>query len=222
MANDCEYNMLAVSPHRESLERLEKILLYQDPEWYIYRVRECVAGDIEECDGLYTRPFYGSVAWSAGSWMDARITAEPKEKREHTDNGACYTNLLELSQILDIAFEVFTEELGCCFAEYIHVNGGEEICYEDCELSSICVWDKDGLEEMEEWCREHWDDLDDRTQDLLAKQLWESRRQLLNKEPLVEWSVDTGGYDQIHNDPGDIYRSKDPLPHAERLIETYC
>lgn len=107
MPNWCEYDMCAVAKNRETLERLIRIMNYEDDEYYIYRVNQATAGDIEQEDDLYTVRIMGFVAWSCGSWFD-RV-----ERFDETiESGGHYVTLDILCERLGIAVEVFGGGIG--------------------------------------------------------------------------------------------------------------
>ena len=98
--------MCAVAKNREVLERLIRIMNYED-EYYIYRVNQATAGDIEQEDDLYTVRIMGFVAWSCGSWFD-RV-----ERFDETiESGGHYVTLDILCERLGIAVEVFGGGIG--------------------------------------------------------------------------------------------------------------
>ena len=119
MANCCFYWLQCVSPSYESLDRLISIMKYEDPEWYIYRVRECSPEPINHVEGLYFVSIQGEVAWSTHSWLDPIRDDE----RANSEDKTIYTNLVELSKLLDISFFCFAEEDS--FAEAFHIHKGQ-------------------------------------------------------------------------------------------------
>lgn len=128
MPNWCEYDMCAVSKSRESIERLIKIMNHEDNEYYIYRVNQATAGDIEQEDDLYTVRIVGFVAWSCGSWFDCI------ERTNETDgiSPAHYITLDLLCQRLGIAVEVFGEESGMEFQEHYLCNPNGDVLWNEC------------------------------------------------------------------------------------------
>jgi hypothetical protein len=139
MPNWCEYDMCAVSKNRESLERLIKIMNYEDSEYYIYRVNQATAGDIEFEDDLYTVRIMGFVAWSCGSWFD-RI-----ERLDETiDSGGHYVTLDILCERLGIAVEVFGGESGMEFQEHYLCNPKGDTVWNECTEWHQTWFDDDG------------------------------------------------------------------------------
>jgi hypothetical protein len=152
MANCCEYEMMIVGKTKESIERLVKIMKYEDPEFFIYRVF-----DVEVCEepnqgyqsDLWVMKIFGDVAWSAESWIKS-----PPNK-ENRFNGAYFTNLLHLCKELDIGVEIYTKEQGCCFQEYYLVNNKGELVSDEYE-DWHCEYDDDGNILSEEGGIEHF------------------------------------------------------------------
>jgi len=72
MANCCWYEMVAVAPKKETLERLIKIMNYEDDEYFIYRCRSCSSDEIvfDEKSNLYYVGIQGDVAWSCEKWFE--------------------------------------------------------------------------------------------------------------------------------------------------------
>lgn len=135
MANCCWYSMVAVAPKKETLERLIKIMKYEDEEYFIYR---CDASSDEivfdKKSNLYYVGIQGDVAWSCERWFE---TVEDKDKlivigHEKDDHSkliygtAHYITLDLLCQKLDFGLEVFAEESGCCFQEHHTVDHNGE------------------------------------------------------------------------------------------------
>lgn len=139
MPNWCEYDMCAVSKSRESLERLIKIMNYEDNEYYICRVNQATAGDIEQEDDLYTVRIMGFVAWSCVTWF-SRI-----ERIDETiESGGHYITLDILCERLGIAVEVFGEESGMEFQEHYICNPKGDIVCNECAEWHLDRFDDDG------------------------------------------------------------------------------
>lgn len=145
MANNCYYQMKVVADSKEILERLEKIMDYEDPQYYIRRVRCVDMQDVDKEDGLWTATYSGDVAWAAHSWVDDVPSKEPDE------DGRFYTTLTALSKELGFSFEIFSEEAGCCFNEHFHVYRGE-VLTNDCTDWFDCIIDTE--EELEDTLKE--------------------------------------------------------------------
>lgn len=64
MPNWCSYTMKAVSKSKDALDRLIKIMTYEDKEYYIYRCASVgVSDEVQEGD-YFVAMVYGDVAWS--------------------------------------------------------------------------------------------------------------------------------------------------------------
>lgn len=127
MANDCWYNMCAVGP-KESLERLISIMRYEDPKLFIYRVFSVeMNSDIEPIDDKRCIVYLsGDVAWSMSSWVNDDCCVYGKEKK-------LYVNLLFLSKLLHIDFEIQAEEPGCAFQQHCAIVDGEVTVAQACD-----------------------------------------------------------------------------------------
>ncbi|MBR4518463.1 MAG: hypothetical protein IKO65_05630 [Victivallales bacterium] len=144
MANECEFEMTAVSKSRGALERLVRIMNYKDPEYFIYRVFDATLnGDIEDTeDGFYIARIDGDVAWSCEKWF----SSEERPDSVHEATGAHYITLDLLCQRLGLGVEVYGQEPGMGFQEYHR-------CTHAGEVSSDCAdW-------SEEWCDDEGNEL---------------------------------------------------------------
>lgn len=159
MANCCGYNMVAVAPKKETLERLIKIMNYEDDEYFIYRCGGAYAdGDIsfDKDSNLWYVGIIGEVAWSAGRWFDTtentkqliQIGCENKDYTKPIYGTAHYITLDLLCQRLDFGVEVFGEESGCCFQEWYSVDHNGEV-------------QSDSAEWVEHWCDDDGNELDE-------------------------------------------------------------
>jgi hypothetical protein len=152
MANCCEYEMMIVGKTKESIERLVKIMKYEDPEFFIYRVF-----NVEVCEepnqgyqsDLWVMKIFGDVAWSAESWINS-----PSNK-ENKFNGAYFTNLPHLCKELDIGVEIYTKEEGVGFQEHYVINNSGELVSSECE-DWYCEYDEYGDFLSEEGGIEHF------------------------------------------------------------------
>lgn len=158
MANCCMYDMVAVAPKKETLERLIKIMNYKDEEYFIYRCRSVSEDEItfDENSNLYYVGIQGEVAWGCDKWFD---TIENKEDLIHLgyENNdyskpilgtAHYITLDLLCSKLDFGIEVFGEESGCCFQQYFACNHKGEHHHDSAH------W-------VEHWCDDDGNELDE-------------------------------------------------------------
>lgn len=207
MANCCFYNMLAVSPKEESLERLIDIMKYKDPEWYIYRVRECTEEPIYKSDDLYWVRISGDVAWSTSNWL---LTEIPENEKGHSDNGTEYTSLVLLSGLLDISFYILSE--GDDFMDVSHIHKGKII-----EEDGVPVYDGEigsfnFIDDVKEALR-NMDELDIKIKyPEQSKEFFAAIKRLESKQDEDESgyiSYRLGGYDYISERPAcDVYSDK--------------
>lgn len=140
MANCCFFDLTALGK-KEDLERLFRIMKYEDDEYYIYRVRDVEMYGLSEWkDDLYSMQLVGDVAWASELWVGDGSYGKKNEK-----SGKIYTSMTHLSEILDLAIEWYTEEEGCGFAEHIAVCRGKILEVDTVDLScpSFEIGDKD-------------------------------------------------------------------------------
>lgn len=158
MPNWCEYDMCVVSKNREALERLIRVMNYEDDEYYIYRVSQATAGEIEYDDDLYTVRIMGFVAWSCSSWFD-----NMERKDETIKSGGHYITLDLICKRLSIAVEVFGEESGMGFQEHFLCNANGDVIYNECAEWHQIWFDDDGNdlpEPIESGGLEYYDEFD--------------------------------------------------------------
>jgi hypothetical protein len=147
--------MVVVSPNKENLERLIKIINYKDDEYFIYRCFSVSENEIIKENNLYTVNLCGSVAWSVSRWFEWKENKNEKviigrdENNNNIYGNAHYITLDILCERLNLGIEIFAEESGCCFQEHYTINhNGECICNESAE------W-------IEHWVDEDGNDLDE-------------------------------------------------------------
>ena len=155
MANNCLYSMKAVSASRDALDRLVKIMKYEDPEYCLYRVFSAEAYNAEKKGDLNAIYIDGDVAWSPDPWFNpTQWTVENDGKTEPPDaDGKRRTvrmvTFRELCPILGIGVEVFGSEVGCEFQ-----------CHQACSPDGRIIVD-DTERYTEEWEDEDGNPLDD-------------------------------------------------------------
>lgn len=120
MANNAFYD-LQIFGSKESIDRLEKIMKYEDNEYFIYRVFSVERYDNEGG----TTQFCGDVAWGFNEWF-----LHNSEHNKQYD-GKIYTDLVTLSKVLDLTIEGYCEECGCCFMQYGSVSNGELLRFDE-------------------------------------------------------------------------------------------
>ena len=119
MANCCAFDMRVVGKSKEAVMRMGKILGYEDPEFFLYRVMDMTQHDKKPIkDGDHWRiDYFGDVAWAADPWVND--VANPDEKIK---TGAHYSNLHEICRSLGIGVEVWAQEFGYGVQEHFIVN----------------------------------------------------------------------------------------------------
>jgi hypothetical protein len=129
--------MVAVSKDKSALERLIKIMRYEDEEYYIYRCFSAVDNEIEENDGLYSVLIDGDVAWSCRRWFEGKEDVNDKIVLKYDDDmkeiygTSHYISLDLLCEKFGIGVELFSEESGNCFQEHYLVNHEGEIVFNE-------------------------------------------------------------------------------------------
>lgn len=125
MANDCSYDMRVVGESKEAVERMGKILGYEDPEFFLYRVFDMIAAKEAAKDEQFTQywtlDYSGDVAWNPDPWIDG--IPDPNNKSK---TGAHYSNLQEICKALKVGVEVWAQEFGeACQWHFIVSPAGE-------------------------------------------------------------------------------------------------
>lgn len=142
MANNAAYDITFVSKSKETLERLVKIMKYQDPEYFIYRVFSVEDDDIvDEGNGLFSIYISGDVAWSNHDWFD-----NLEDFNRKAENGAHYVTLDILAKRLDFGVQAFCEECGCEFQECHQCDHHGNIQRNECVEWKEIWEDEDGNE----------------------------------------------------------------------------
>lgn len=137
MANNCSYCIKAVSKSKESLERLESIMHYEDTEYFIYR---CFSAEfnIYKDGEFYVADIFGDVAWSCSKWFESKEDTKDLIVLKYDDNmnpiygTSHYISLDYLCKKLEIGVELYSEESGCEFQEHYLVNQNGEFLVNEC------------------------------------------------------------------------------------------
>lgn len=126
MPNWCSYSMKAVSKSKDALDRLIRIMSYEDKEYYIYRCASATMTDEYPYGDYFAMYIEGEVAWSCGAWFD-RI-----ERFDDTiESGGHYVTLDILCERLGIAVELFGEESGMEFQEHYLCNPNGDVLWDE-------------------------------------------------------------------------------------------
>lgn len=127
MANNCAYDVMAVGKTKESVERVFKILVRDDDEFFLNRVFS--AGEVDPPkieDGLWVYMIGGDTAWSTEPWVRDGV-----DKTIVGPTGAHLSNLQEICKSLGVGVEVFGEEIAMGVQEHFLVNHiGDVVAYE--------------------------------------------------------------------------------------------
>lgn len=143
MANDCCFTMKVVAKNKDTIDRLKKIMNYDDNEYCMYRLRSDTNVYDEHEDGDYfVAMMDGDSAWSCdplfhhGDNPDLHLKEYVKDEKGNLidlgndENGKWkgykendlpphFTDLVYLSKKLDFGCELWCNEPGCCFAQHI-------------------------------------------------------------------------------------------------------
>lgn len=199
MANCCFYTLTAVSPDRDDLERFVDIMTYQDPEWYLYGVRDFYAGEIKECDGLYTLTMNGDVAWSTYNWLH---DADPK------GDAPWITTLVDLSMRYPISFFCMADGEG--FDSFFHVHDGRIIDEGSLDKYDSPVYGESYESDLKivKNVLKNYNIPENEAKDLLDEihELWD----IYGENMCL--SLKIGGYDWLDTSAQDIYSDKHIVP----------
>ena len=148
MANNCVYDLKAVSKSKESLERLVKIMNYEDPEYYIYRCFSAQDWSWSVDGDFHVVEITGDVAWSCNEWFSSTEEDETRLGDGWDYKGDCgdahYITLDLICKELGIGIECWGEEIGVGFQEYYLVNHEGEIVCNECRDFSRIYEDENG------------------------------------------------------------------------------
>ena len=147
MANNCCGNLKVVAKNKDTLDRIVKILKYEDPEFGIYRCKEA-HGDESYKDGeFWVKDIFVDGAWNCEQFF--KYGNRPNSKFViKTENGKeiCghYTDLCHIAKTLDCGFELYSTEPGMGFCEHLACNRFGKMIYETSDYEC----DDDGHEEF--------------------------------------------------------------------------
>lgn len=166
MANECAYNGRIVAKSRDTIERVLRIMSYDDPEYQLYRVfsvdvdnyewdssaKVCRKVDYVKKHGdYYYVDVIGTVAWSCHGWFYDKPFAfhhtahgsAPFERKYETDKVKMQVSFPFLCEELDFAVEFWGEEEGCELHEHYSCNHKGEVTVYD-QAAFARVYDDDG------------------------------------------------------------------------------
>lgn len=152
MPNICTYSM-RVKGTPEAIDEMTKRLTDYDHTPHFWRVF-----DAEHCDnplgndGEMVTEFYGSCAWSVHACM---MDNDPLcYACEYADEGKS-TSLDKTATELGIDIEVYSEEIGCAFAEhYLYTRDGSKAIAETTNRDEY-FWDRDEFPTFAEFIAEN-------------------------------------------------------------------
>lgn len=139
MANDCCGFMRVASKSKETIERFERIMKYNDDEYFCYRVFQFDRNsDIEKDGDLFYADYFTDVAWGSNRWFYDEDEPDNLIHKGYENNDcdkpiygtAHYTSITHLSKILAFGVELWTYEPGCGFAEHAICNSAGMFSYE--------------------------------------------------------------------------------------------
>lgn len=126
MANDCCGRMKVVAKEKETIDRLYKILQYEDSEYCVSGCR-FVEMSLEprlDDNNLWYAFFDVSGAWDCSRFFDNgdRPTEKLYDREKQEYGTAHYTDLTHLAEKLNFGCELFACETGNAFCEHCAVD----------------------------------------------------------------------------------------------------
>lgn len=214
MSNCCFYDMIAVGKI-EDLNRLVKIMKYEDPEYYIYRVKEIDVeriATVEKGSDLKFIHLLGDVANSSSSW--AYDEPMPDENGK-----GMYVSLVYLSKLLHLNIEWQTEGCEEAFQEHFAIVDGV------LKVDESTDWSSPGYDEGEYDDDELMEDVLSRLKECYdekkANELFLPTMNKINKglDELKYVYVEFGGYkldfDPVALSKGDVHNWEIAEPYID-------
>ena len=154
MANDCFGTIKFVAKSEDVLDKIKDIFNYKDSDFCLYRVFDFSDCERTEEDGFKVMIADFDVAWSASLWINTDDNPEekvllewhPEDETKNVYGTAHITNLPHICRELDCAFELYSREPGCCFAEHYAGNHNGELMCNETEKYTERWHDEDGNE----------------------------------------------------------------------------
>ena len=135
MSNDCCGNLKCVAKNKETLDRIMKILKYEDSEFCIHRCKDAQDSESYKDGDLWVKDIYVDGAWNCQQFFrcsdnpdDILIDGFEKDKDGNSIyekpiyGTAHYTSLCHIAKVLDCGFELYSTEPGMCFCEHLACN----------------------------------------------------------------------------------------------------
>jgi len=145
MPNYCNYNM-KVTGRKPDVNRFLSILKYEDKEYALSRIFEADKYKSTRYKNTEFVSSYitGYCAWSCSSTMlDGLGSYYATYGNFQNDGAPRRSHLKELTKLLDIVVELYSDESGMCFQEHILVSRGD-IIIDDCVDWTDSYEDEDG------------------------------------------------------------------------------
>lgn len=139
MANNCEYDLRAVSKSKETLEQFIAVMKYEHPDYYLYRVFEADPDSIVSYQDLFGVYISGDVGWSCYEWVHSS-----EDLNKKSGNGAHYISMRELCKRLDVGVEIFSREPGCAFQEHYVIDHTGTVLVDETEQWIVHWTDETG------------------------------------------------------------------------------
>ena len=150
MSNDCTGVMRVVSKNKETIERIVKILNYEDSEYALYRCKYAQKLGVMEEDGdFFVQDIEISGAWTCDQFFFYGDNPNDKVLEDVVDGKKVYgtahfTDLCHLATVLDFGCELFSEEWGCGFCDHFELNHNGEIQHENGDFEANYPEDENG------------------------------------------------------------------------------
>jgi hypothetical protein len=127
MANDCCGRLKVVAKDKETIDRLYKILQYEDNEYCLSGCRfveMTITPRLDEDNNLWYAFFDVSGAWNCSRFFDNgdRPTEKLYDREKQYYVNAHYTDLTHLAEKLNFGCELFACEAGNAFCEHCAVD----------------------------------------------------------------------------------------------------
>lgn len=180
MANDCCGTMRVVAKDKSAIDRFEKIMQYEDDEFFCYRVFQFERFDdaLYDGDGYWVAEYSTDVAWGSDKWFrdsdnpNEKIIIGYNKKTYYRKDGtsyvaddwdspvygtAHYTSVRHLCKMLKIGVELWTTEPGCEFEEHAMCDSLGRVDYKTAKYSEEYTDDGEffgeehGFEDFGDW-----------------------------------------------------------------------
>ena len=144
MSNDCCGNLKCVAKNKETLDRILKILKYEDSEFCIHRCKDAQDSESYKDGDLWVKDIYVDGAWNCQQFFrcsdnpdDILIDGFEKDKDGNSIyekpiyGTAHYTSLCHIAKVLDCGFELYSTEPGMGFWEHLTCNHNGELIIDE-------------------------------------------------------------------------------------------